>query len=1086
MNVARKSTTKLPQKWAQDQKLDSREEEADNGVASTDSTDSFQDAIFNLKALSGSGDMADSDRSEVQEAQSAAGTEKIENGASRDEASVSKRKPEDKDILDQIDDIVNDEESLRAEPSKVTELKAEQGSDEDDDILIIKDDELKDSGKESNGVSDSKTKSVPSKNPVKIGEKVRSTVHSIMSKLVQNNPGVNNMLSKTKTEDVVDGGDSSVPQVPARHSKGNLFDNFEVLETDSKSPAAVESNKSPQQSILEEEDKKMLGDVAVEGNENGESGQKECGAEKTGMDSIAEELLAGEHVDGSASLENINKDSAEADTKSTSINESDSCEMIVDKKCDSVKKFDSSPLNDPVIENCIDKKDNSDCSFEDRNSAKSPIKEKPSSSGSGTQPSECKGKADDRKSEPMETADSLSCDKVSSGMYASDSVGDNKSTPDKKRSLDKVCVEEEDSQPPKRSRLDEVIGKLGERVTFPSDVTGIDLDEYEDSPLGDTDSVEFKPPEEISGSTTDEEEYKSAPEPKPKTITLTKEELETLMMLSAKKAIEQYQSPEVLALNKRIQDLQESQEEWRKKAKNLESQVLDLTVLQQRLEKRKAHTAALKSITTRSVGIWVTEDKFLKNHTPQKLPANKSSPATPPVATPVRSLSSEAIPAVSGVVSAPISTPARNTSVAHLLSQTARMPTLASCAAANRSLVTGRPIMTGPRPAGSTTTPAGAQGSNPVRGAPSGVPAPNLMLVSGNAPAVPAGNKTGPAQGLGAAATVVTPAGVAQVKVIDLTMEDDPGAPKQGTKVVGGVRAMAPQHVVRQITPINQNVPGAPSSTFLLSSPAGTQIVNSSSIQRPGMLQVVSLANAPNLRPGSIFTVMGGNQTGGMIRPPTTATTFTTNARDSTPLVMTQQVPGSVTFVRTPNPALGNSARPAQTAGGTSVVSASRTPVSLATAQPHAAAAASGPLHDGSQAITSYSVKKNPPHPAPLPVNICPKGLPADLKHPPPSPGLKISRVKQGIVLSWNMSIPSDCIEIASYQLFAYQETSAVPQTSLWKKVGDVKALPLPMACTLTQFQDGNKYHFAVRAIDVHGRSGAFSEPSYIFLTKTA
>lgn len=57
-----------------------------------------------------------------------------------------------------------------------------------------------------------------------------------------------------------------------------------------------------------------------------------------------------------------------------------------------------------------------------------------------------------------------------------------------------------------------------------------------------------------------------------------------------------------------------------------------------------------------------------------------------------------------------------------------------------------------------------------------------------------------------------------------------------------------------------------------------------------------------------------------------------------------------------------------------------------------------------------------------------------------------------GIVLSWNMNLSDKYADIASYQLYAYQEVTGVnPNTSLWKKVGDVRALPLPMACTLTQ-----------------------------------
>lgn len=55
-------------------------------------------------------------------------------------------------------------------------------------------------------------------------------------------------------------------------------------------------------------------------------------------------------------------------------------------------------------------------------------------------------------------------------------------------------------------------------------------------------------------------------------------------------------------------------------------------------------------------------------------------------------------------------------------------------------------------------------------------------------------------------------------------------------------------------------------------------------------------------------------------------------------------------------------------------------------------------------------------------------------------------------MLSWSMQLNKSFEEIASYQLYAYQESSNVsPNSSLWKKVGDVKALPLPMACTLTQ-----------------------------------
>lgn len=122
-------------------------------------------------------------------------------------------------------------------------------------------------------------------------------------------------------------------------------------------------------------------------------------------------------------------------------------------------------------------------------------------------------------------------------------------------------------------------------------------------------------------------------------------------------------------------------------------------------------------------------------------------------------------------------------------------------------------------------------------------------------------------------------------------------------------------------------------------------------------------------------------------------------------------------------------------------------------------------------------------HPAPLP-HVFKQQQSPNRKWLPPAPELKISKVDNGIVISWIMEgyVEGRFEEIASYQIYAYQETSAPPSTSLWKKIGDVKALPLPMACTLTQFMAGYKYYFAVRAVDVTSRVGPFSLPGSILL----
>nr|XP_018913103.1 PREDICTED: activating transcription factor 7-interacting protein 1-like isoform X1 [Bemisia tabaci]XP_018913104.1 PREDICTED: activating transcription factor 7-interacting protein 1-like isoform X1 [Bemisia tabaci]XP_018913105.1 PREDICTED: activating transcription factor 7-interacting protein 1-like isoform X1 [Bemisia tabaci] len=122
-------------------------------------------------------------------------------------------------------------------------------------------------------------------------------------------------------------------------------------------------------------------------------------------------------------------------------------------------------------------------------------------------------------------------------------------------------------------------------------------------------------------------------------------------------------------------------------------------------------------------------------------------------------------------------------------------------------------------------------------------------------------------------------------------------------------------------------------------------------------------------------------------------------------------------------------------------------------------------------------------HPAPLPVGVT-QASDKSWKMRPPKPTLRIGKNGSGITLSWTLNgyDKEKYAEIVSYQLFAYQEGSEPPNTDLWKKVGDVKALPLPMACTLTKFVVGHRYHFAVRAVDEHSRVGEYSTPDNIML----
>ncbi|CAL8332308.1 unnamed protein product [Lota lota] len=120
----------------------------------------------------------------------------------------------------------------------------------------------------------------------------------------------------------------------------------------------------------------------------------------------------------------------------------------------------------------------------------------------------------------------------------------------------------------------------------------------------------------------------------------------------------------------------------------------------------------------------------------------------------------------------------------------------------------------------------------------------------------------------------------------------------------------------------------------------------------------------------------------------------------------------------------------------------------------------------------------------PLPMALPPMGrlsLEATQTSPPQQPQLKLVPSQTGIVLSWCVAeTDRSCAAVDSYHLYAFHQDNANSNSASqqhWKKIGEVKALPLPMACTLTQFQSGSTYHFAVRAKDIYGRFGSFCEP---------
>ncbi|XP_051744479.1 activating transcription factor 7-interacting protein 1 isoform X2 [Ctenopharyngodon idella] len=431
-----------------------------------------------------------------------------------------------------------------------------------------------------------------------------------------------------------------------------------------------------------------------------------------------------------------------------------------------------------------------------------------------------------------------------------------------------------------------------------------------------------------------------------------------------------------------------------------------------------------------------------------------------------------------------------------------------------------------PKPLSTPTTPASSALA---------APAPILQIISTTTSSTPSSTslpgqsqtgtlllKTGPGTGV-MTNTPVTSGGQSvsiQPLLIQLPLAMANGQSGALVNAAGGV-GLIPVSSLSTVSSINKAKTTTPATTFILQKPAGSVVSSSSTSSAPA----VSLARA--VYPGGT----------GIVSSPSTGISVTT-ARTPTQCAAVVGVSTAASSPGTTGPAATGSAAAAAGPPSASALasktdnqaSTPKTPsqpgrpkgsvidlteddddvqvtgVQKATVSPITTQRASGPpplvsstTNAGSGVRTAQRSSVDSPslsRPSsssstslpPLPLAPSPPArLPPEAAHtsPPQQPQLKLARVQSqnGIVLSWCVAeTDRNCAAVDTYHLYAYHQdnqgtASGASAQSLWKKIGEVKALPLPMACTLTQFVSGSTYYFAVRAKDVYGRFGPFCEP---------
>ncbi|XP_061174977.1 activating transcription factor 7-interacting protein 1-like [Saccostrea echinata] len=974
-----------------------------------------------------------------------------------------------------------------------------------------------------------------------INDKMRSSFRDIMNKMSENTPTLGNLLAKTKytglnTKDTKSSiiinappppTTTSAPSVSGGQSKasaGNLFDKMQEMQNSTTTiEKTTECNKDNSLVNVEAEIKAKCDEVielddSIEEKETKSdfpihsNDLKVDASEKKSENDLLEITSDSEDEEKKKLNEearNENDMKPEEEDKLLASDE-DTQQSGVSVKSnqsqESISKDSQDSVNcdkNLVSENGKDVEDASEKMEVEEEDEEESASESESSSSEKKQKSEV--------SENTTTSEDSKSSEDSNNLDSKD-VHEEKEVNDKKRPADFS-----DALPyePKRSRLDMVIGKLGSQI-------GIAPESLKDEEMSDTDTANESTPTPTE-DTEDEDEELHRKKKKPP-VRLSEKVLEKMVKTKVLNHLKNQKEGLVAELQQKVEELQASNDMWKQRVKDLEKQILEVTVLQQKHEKRKAKTAALRQITTKSVGVQVDSQKAAaivqiqqtQQTTPVKSPSSKpvtktatTNCTTPPTSTskPGPTLTISKFTPSSPQLAPPKSTlnPVTNIPVLKSQTPTQMQTTLSSQSTPTVALPSTADGNKGPFPSNQTvktildntrgslqqspgnqtvknildssrglvSQPISNSRVRPVRAVTPGVQsttllsptiAPNQMTSYIVVPTPAPLPNTKPNVTVVSAPVVNQPTLTSQqqaqlnqqvqpksVKVIDLTMEEEAN------------RNLANRGVAISMSQSQVLVPtgtGLPQG-LILSNPAGSSIIRNG--QQQPAYQFVFSSTSKALPQGSILTLATPIPSPGM--RPAVAGTSMVAATSSAITAMPQLRPGQATTTPPSSKQSASVAAPVQ----------QRPPP---------------PLQYGAQstnrmANTSLSTVAPPPlsaqHPAPLPpvTSVVTSGQ----KPLPPKPSLKISRVSQGIVLSWNMTLnETPHADIASYQLFAYQEGNTPPSTALWKKVGDVKALPLPMACTLTQFQEGNKYHFAVRPVDVLGRNGHFSDPNSIHL----